>query len=609
MCGIVGYIGNNSAQSILVDGLKSMEYRGYDSAGLALDNNNRIDVFKAEGKLNNLLYILKKSNLETKNFSKGIGHIRWATHGAPTIDNAHPHQSNDGKLALVHNGIIENFKELKDFLTAANYLFFSQTDTEVATNLIDYEYKRSGSLEQAVTNAIKKINGAFAFCIMHANEPDKIIAVRKNAPLIVGIGDNENFIASDIPAIIGKANKIIYLDDNELAIVTKETVEVKDFNGKMLNKKIENILFEPESMQKLGYKHFMLKEINEQPDIIRKTLNNKIINCSSKLDMDDLFINLERIKKIEIIACGTSLHAAHIAKQLFEDYAKIPVNVEAASEYIYKNNLTDKNTLVIGISQSGETADTITAVKQAKEKGAQLLIITNRTDSSIVRYADNIIPLQAGIEVSVAATKSYTAQLIALYLLAIHLAEINGSDQLQEIKQGLLELPTKLEQILSNTSEIKKVAKKLSSFENFIFIARGINIATAMEGALKLKEISYINASAYPAGELKHGPIALLDKDVVILSILIKDSPTYAKILSNCEEAKARNAKLVTITDSKDPNLKSLFDEIIYIPQISETLSPILSNLPLQLLSYYVADDLGREIDQPRNLAKSVTVE
>lgn len=614
MCGIVGYIGNNAAADVLLDGLKNLEYRGYDSAGMALNDNGCIDVFRASGKLCNLYDKLSEVKQKISVSRIGIGHIRWATHGGATIDNAHPHKSNDGRLVLVHNGIIENYEALKLSLQKKGYNFFSQTDTEAAVHLIDDEYKQSGSLETAVVRAVNRLKGAFAFCIMHENEADKIIAVRKNAPLIIGLGEGENFIASDVPAIIGKAKQMIYLDDNELAIVRRDGVSVKNFDGSVVLKKVENLTWEPEAISKRGFKHFMLKEINEQPDIVRNLLTEYMPSPEAEvrlggIDLEQLFRGINRM---EIIACGTSLHAAKIAQNAFETLAGIPVRVEAASEYIYKRQLTSAETLTIGISQSGETADTITALKQARSSGAKVLAVTNRTDSSIVRCADAVLPLKAGIEVSVAATKSYTAQLVCLYLSALAAAELRGClsrDKLFELKKELFEIPAKLEETLSNSSGIKTCAKDYAACKNVVFMARGINTASAAEGALKLKEISYINANGYEAGELKHGPIALLDESVPVIAILADGGLTFDKMLSNCEEVKARRAQLIAVTTSAAVQRGKLFDRVIRVPQIAEIWSPLLLNVPLQLLAYYIADELGREIDQPRNLAKSVTVE
>lgn len=613
MCGIVGYIGKGEVSQILLGGLKSLEYRGYDSAGLALGFDGGIEVFKAEGKLFNLADIMEKKPENPETF-KGIGHIRWATHGKPLKVNAHPHVSNDGKLALVHNGIIENYRELKAELTAKGYVFQSATDTEVAVHLIDDEYKHTKNLETAVRNAVEKLKGAFAFCIMHQSEPDKIIAARKNAPLILGMGKEGNYIASDIPAIAGAAEGAIYLDDEEMALVYKDRVVVKGFDGALKIKPIVKVDLKAENISRRGYPHFMLKEIMEQPDVIRGLLGGALDNKTGEIgfsgvDFDKL---IEGIDRLEIIACGTSLNAAKAAKGVLERLSRISVEVTAASEYIYKTNLTDEKTLCIGISQSGETADTITAMRQAKEAGAKVLILTNRANSSIVRYADAVMDLAAGIEISVAATKSYTAQLMVLYLFSLKFAEKTGritAAYAQTLKDELLMLPAKLEEVLSRREKISKIAKKYALSKGFIYIARGINLATADEGALKLKEISYINAVSYAAGELKHGPIALLDESMPVLAVLPENSAVFAKILSNCEEAKARHAPVIGLTSEGAVLPEGVFDEVIELPMTPEILSPLLYAPALQLLAYDTAVYLGREVDQPRNLAKSVTVE
>ncbi len=615
MCGIVGYIGKKDVVKILVDGLTSLEYRGYDSSGVALNDEGEIKIFKAIGKLQNLRDVLEQSNCKIKAPISGIGHIRWATHGGATEFNAHPHTCNCGKLVLVHNGIIENFKELRQELTQKGCVFKSETDTETIAHLVAYEYSKTNSLKEAVRKSVPQLQGAYALCVMHKDEPDKIIGVRKNAPLLLGVGEGENLIASDVPAIIEHTKKAIYLDDNEIAIVTKDSIVIENLAGDVVNKKVEHLPWEPVALSKMGYKHFMLKEIHEQPDVIRNVLNGKLFDIDMPINLNEVKLNkdiLKNLTRIEIIACGTSLHAAMVGKYLIEDFTGIAVDVEPSSEYIYRKTVTNSSTLVVGVSQSGETADTITAIRQAKDKGSHVLIITNRPDSSMARYADSLIPVSAGIEVSVAATKSYTAQLLSFYLLAIHLAEIKGSldkDYLKNLKHELIQLPTKIEQILNNKDQIKECAKKFSSTKDFIYIARGINLATALEGALKLKEISYINATGYAAGELKHGPIAMLDETMPVLSILIPGHITYEKILSNSEEAKARNARLIALTSSNDEELKNLFEFIIKIPEVSEILSPVIANVPLQLLAYYIAEFLGKDVDQPRNLAKSVTVE
>lgn len=614
MCGIVGYIGKKSVLSILLNGLTKLEYRGYDSSGVAIFDKNKINIFKAEGKLQNLKNLLEEKNAHNIFSSVGIGHIRWATHGVPNTTNAHPHQSTCNKIAVVHNGIIENYKELREILTQNGSNFESETDTEVIANLISYEYNKTNDFFKAVKNALPKLQGAFAIVVMCEDYPDMLICAKKNAPLVIGLGEGENFIGSDIPAIIDYTKKAVYLDDNEIATLTCEKVQFFDKNGNLLEKTAEILPWEPVALSKMGFKHFMLKEIHEQPDVIRQTLFGKLVNIDAPIPLNEVSLNKETLKnleKIEIIACGTSLHAAMAGKFAIEELAEIPVHIEASSEYIYKKNLTTPNTLVIGVSQSGETADTLTAIRQAKQKGAHVLVITNRPDSAMAREADSLLSVNAGIEVSVAATKSYTAQLISFYLLALYVAELKGvvePQKIRKIKEEMIKLPQKIETILNNKEPIQRCAKAFANFKNFIYIARGINFSVALEGALKLKEISYINATGYSAGELKHGPIAMLDESMPVLAILVK-GVVYEKILSNAEEAKARNARLIALTTSQDTLLDELFEYVLRVPEVEEILSPVLTTIPLQLLAYYIAEFLGKDVDQPRNLAKSVTVE
>lgn len=614
MCGIVGYIGKKSVVEILTDGLSKLEYRGYDSSGVAINADGKIKVYKAEGKLQNLKDLLKGQTEETKTATVGIGHIRWATHGAPTEANAHPHTCSCGKLVIVHNGIIENFKELKEDLIKKGCKFCSQTDTETVAHLIAEEFNVVKDLTEAVRLATKKIQGAYALGVMHQEMPDVLVATKRNAPLLIGIGEEEFFIASDVPAIIEHTKKALYLNDDEIVTMTREKMTLINGEGVEIKQKIEILPWEPVALSKMGFKHFMLKEIHEQPDVIRNVLSGKLYNIDEPISLKEVQLTKETLKnlnRIQIIACGTSLHAAMIGKYLIEDFCNIAVDVEPSSEYIYRKTVTDKNTLVIGVSQSGETADTITAIKQSKEKGSHVLIVTNRPDSTMAREADSLVPVNAGIEVSVAATKSYTAQLVSFYLLAIFMAEVKGSldeEFLKELKKDMIALPQKVEMVLAHKEEIQKCAKAYSTTKDFIYIARGINFPTALEGALKLKEISYINATGYPAGELKHGPIAMLDETMPVLSILMQGK-VYEKILSNAEEAKARNARMIALTDSKDEKLSELFDFIIRVPEVNELLSPVLAMVPLQLLAYYIAEFLGKDVDQPRNLAKSVTVE
>ena len=614
MCGIVGYVGNKTAVDILLEGLTSLEYRGYDSSGVALNIDGKVQLFKAQGKLQNLRNIVEKNYSEISKSTIGIGHIRWATHGVPSIVNAHPHTCNCGKVAIVHNGIIENYKELRTKLEAQGCTFRSQTDTETVAHLVASKYAETKDLTEAVRLATLEIEGAYALAVIHQDVKNTIVATRRNAPLVIGFGEGENFVASDIPALIQYTKRAMYLDDNQIDTLTPTEAKVIDTDKNEIPLKIETLPWEPVALSKMGYKHFMLKEIHEQPDIVRNVLTGKLKTIDEPISLDEVTLDKSKLKdlnRIQIVACGTSLHAAMVGKYIIEDYCGIPVEVEASSEYIYRKTITDENTLVIGVSQSGETADTITAIRLAKKKGSHILIVTNRPDSTMAREADSLVPVNAGIEVSVAATKSYMAQLISFYLLAIYMAEVKGSvskEEILDLKHELILLPQKIDKVLTHKEDIQKIARKFSSFKDFIFVARGINFPTALEGALKLKEISYINATGYSAGELKHGPIAMLDDSMPVLAILMKGK-VYEKILSNAEEAKARNARMIALTDSDDQKLEELFENVIRVPEISEMLSPALAIVPLQLLAYYIAEFLGKDVDQPRNLAKSVTVE
>ena len=614
MCGIVGYIGHKSAIDILLNGLTKLEYRGYDSSGIAVEIDGQVKMYKAEGKLQNLKDIINPIKNKVAESTIGIGHIRWATHGAPTTVNAHPHSCNCGKLVIVHNGIIENFKELREELESQGCVFKSQTDTETVAHLIAREYGKVQDLTEAVRIATKRIEGAYALCVIHQDVKDTIVATKRNAPLVVGIGEHEYYVASDVPAMIEYTKKAMYLNDNQIITLTPESMKLIDSEKNELPCKVEILPWESVSLSKMGYKHYMMKEIHEQPSIIRNLLSGKIVGLDSPLNLNEVKIDKETVKhlnRIQIVACGTSLHAAMIGKYILEDFCGIAVDVEPSSEYIYRKTVIDENTLVIGVSQSGETADTLTAIKQSKTKGSHVLIITNRPDSAMAREADSLISVCAGIEVSVAATKSYMAQLVSFYMLALYMAEIKGSmdkNLLIGLKKELIKLPEKAEEILAQESQVKLCARKYANAKNFVYIARGINYATALEGALKLKEISYINATGYPAGELKHGPIAMLDETLPVLSIMMKGK-VFEKILSNSEEAKARNARMIALTNSTDEKLDELFDDILRVPDTDEYLSPILAIIPLQLLAYYIAEFLGKDVDQPRNLAKSVTVE
>lgn len=614
MCGIVGYVGEKSALDILLEGLTNLEYRGYDSAGIAVNVDGKVELYKAEGKLQNLKDLTEEKREHIQKSKIGIGHIRWATHGAPTTINAHPHSCNCGRVAIVHNGIIENFKELRAKLEKEGCVFKSQTDTETVAHLVAKKYAETKDLTEAVRLATKEIEGAYALAVIHQDVKNTIVATRRNAPLLVGIGEGEYYVASDVPAIIQYTKKAMYLDDNQIVTLTPNSMELIDIDNNKLDQKTETLPWEPVALSKMGYKHFMLKEIHEQPDVVRNVLSGKLRAIDENVILNEVTLNkasLKSLNRIQIVACGTSLHAAMIGKYIIEELCGIPVDVEPSSEYIYRTTVGDKSTLVIGVSQSGETADTITAIRQAKARGSHILIVTNRPDSTMAREADSLVPVNAGIEVSVAATKSYMAQVISFYLLAIYIAEIKESTQkskLESIKREMILLPQKLEKVLSHKEDVQACARKFANSKDFIFIARGINFPTALEGALKLKEISYINATGYTAGELKHGPIAMLDESMPVLAILMRGK-VYDKILSNAEEAKARNARMIALTDSEDSKLNELFESIIKIPDVEETLSPALAIVPLQLLAYYIAEFLGKDVDQPRNLAKSVTVE
>ena len=605
MCGIVGYIGNKNAIPILIDGLKKLEYRGYDSAGISVLENNKISIIKDKGRVNNLESLLVDTN---SNATVGIAHTRWATHGKPSKINSHPHMDNSNTFSIVHNGIIENYKDIKKFLMDNGYKFLSETDTEVIPNLIAYYYK-SNDLLHAVALACKDLNGSFAIEVLCKDYPDRIIVSKKDSPLVIGTTKNENYIASDIPAILSYSKDFYILNDNEIAEVFSDKLNFYNNNLEKISKKIENISWDSSAIEKNGYEDFMLKEIHEQSSSIRETIGATLSN--KNIEINNLSFSkdfLSSFNKIFIIACGTAMHAGLAVKQSFEKLCKIPVEVDVASEFRYRDPLVDSHTLSIFISQSGETADTIGALKLAKSKGSTTLAISNVIGSSITREADFYIYTHAGPEIAVASTKAYTSQLVLLNILALYFAEILNSIQFEtinKIKKSLLELPKKVEEVLLNDKKIEKIAKDICKSSNMFFLGRGIDYPVAMEGSLKLKEISYIHSEAYPAGELKHGPIALIDSDFPVLGI-ITDEFLSSKTISNLQEVVSRGAKTIVITNQKIDNL---FDYTIEIPEANTFLSPIISVIPLQLLSYYIAKFKGLDVDKPRNLAKSVTVE
>ncbi|MGM0378677.1 MAG: glutamine--fructose-6-phosphate transaminase (isomerizing) [Bacillota bacterium] len=608
MCGIVGYIGNRKAKSILIDGLKKLEYRGYDSAGIALYEDDNLFIKKEKGKIVNLEKSLNdkyKSNL-------GIAHTRWATHGKPSKNNSHPHYNKDQTIAVVHNGIIENYIEIKEWLkNEHNYEFVTETDTEVVGHLIDYYYK--DNLKEAFKKTIKKLKGAFALGVISAKEPDKLFTYRKDSPLVIGIGDNEKFIASDVPAILKHTNKVIFLENNEMGILQKDKIEIFDKNNKKINKEIVTIDWTLEDAQKDGYPHFTIKEINEQPKGIQKVLDhrlnkdNEIILQGVKLDKKEL----ENISKIYIIACGTSYHAGLIGKFLIEKYAKIPVLVEIASEFRYREPVIDENTLVIAVSQSGETIDTLKAIRQAKNKGARIMSIVNVVGSSIDRESDDVFYTWAGPEIGVASTKAYTTQLATFYLLSLFMAKKLNKIELKEyenILNNLRDIPKKIQEILDKSKDIEKIAKKYVDRKSVFFIGRGLDAEISYEASLKLKEISYINSFAIEAGELKHGTIALIEKNSLVVSLATQEY-LYDKMRSNMQEVNARDGKILSVVQKGKDDIKDVSDDVLFIPNTIDALTPLLSIIPMQLLAYYVSVEKGNDVDQPRNLAKSVTVE
>ena len=613
MCGIVGYVGGGAVSEILLAGLKNLEYRGYDSAGIALNDNGRIDVFKAPGKLGNLC-AAAAGKADKLPATGGIGHIRWATHGKATVENAHPHLSNDGRLALVHNGIIENYKSLREELEQEGYVFSSETDTEAAVHLFEREYKKSGSLEAAVTAGVRRLKGAFAFCVMHQNEPDKIIAVRQNAPLIVGLGKDENYVASDIPAIVGKVRRIIYLNDGEIAVITRNEAKIYDFDGCPIERQPEYIGFNPEVISKRGYPHFMLKEIFEQPDCIRDCMRGRInveannVVLSAVIDYKEKLLNA---KRFVIVAWGTSWHAGLIGKHLIESFCRIPVEVEYASEFRYRDPVIDGQDVVIAISQSGETADTLAAVELAKSRGAFIYGICNAIGSSIPRATHTGSYIHVGPEIGVASTKAFTGQVTVLAMLALTLAKAKGTIDEQHylsIVQELNHIPEKMKEVLELNDTLAELSKTFTYAHNFIYLGRGYSYPVALEGALKLKEISYIHAEGYPAAEMKHGPIALIDAEMPVVVIATQNG-LYEKVLSNIQEIKARKGKVIAFVTKGDTVISKIADCSIELPETIECLDPLITTVPLQLLAYHIAVCKGMDVDQPRNLAKSVTVE
>ena len=597
MCGILGYIGNKEINSLLINGLKKLEYRGYDSAGVCVINNNALKFVKKKGKISELE---KEDALKNLRGKLGIAHTRWATHGEPNEVNAHPHFDCKNEIAIVHNGIIENYHSLKELLEKEGHKIVSETDSEIIAHLIEKFY--SGNLEDAVLKALKIVEGAFGLAIIHKNE-NKIVAAKRGSPLIIGIGNNEMFISSDATGLIEHTKKVIYLNDNEIAIIKNNEYSIKDLKGNNIDKKVYEIKWKVKQMEKSGFKHFMLKEIFEQPEAIRDVLRGRIKNNKIKLTVD-----LKDINKIIIVACGTSWHSGLIGKFIIEELTGIPVEVDYASEFRYRNPLINKNDLVIAISQSGETADTLAAIKEAEVKNASTLGIINVVGSTISREVGSGIYLHAGPEIGVASTKAFTSQILAILILALLLRQKKELSLDNKLLKDIISLPEKVKKVLKMSDEIRKVSKNFKDTEDFLYLGRGINFPVALEGALKLKEISYIHAEGYPAAEMKHGPIALIDKNMPVLFIVPKDN-TYEKTLSNIEEVKARGGRIIAVANEDDKRLNKVAEKVFIVPKTHHLISPVVNVVLLQLLAYHIADLKEIDVDKPRNLAKSVTVE
>ena len=614
MCGIIGYIGSQPVVPIILDGLRRLEYRGYDSAGIAVVRDGGIEVRRSAGKLVNLEQSIQKKPLEGL---YGLGHTRWATHGRPTEENAHPHRDGSGRIVVVHNGIIENYLEIKRELVAEGHKFESETDTEVVAHLVQKEWQNDG-LENAVLRAMARVRGLFALVLLSADDPQKLVAVRNGPPIVVGIGDGEYFVASDVPAVLSHTRDVVFMDDREMAVVTPKGAEFRTLDGKVVAHKPTRVTWDPISAEKAGYKHFMLKEIFEQPHAVRDTVLGRVSLDTGQVFLNEMTISaadLRAVDKVTLLACGTSWHAALVGKFMIEELAKIPVEVDYGSEYRYRNPIISTRTLAVAITQSGETADTLAAMREAKGKGARSLAICNVVGSMATREAEGTIYTHAGPEIGVASTKAFTTQLVALYLFALHLAEVRGTlDQDARCShiEALMKLPQTLEDTLKASKQVEDIAARFYNRSDFLYLGRGINYPIALEGALKLKEISYIHAEGYPAGEMKHGPIALIDEQMPVVALATHDH-VFEKMQGNIQEAKARGGSIIAITTKGDTTLEQLLsketDSLITVPATAPLLMPIVLSIPLQLLSYYIAVRRGCDVDQPRNLAKSVTVE
>ena len=624
MCGIVGYVGKKQVVSVILEGLRKLEYRGYDSAGIAVAGNGEgLQIRRAEGKLRNLEEVIRAKPMDG---TYGIGHTRWATHGRPTEENAHPHRDCTGRIVVVHNGIIENYVVLKKKLIEEGHKFTTETDTEVIAHLVEKHFIKASnghrpSLEEAVRKTVKELTGVFALAVIAIDEPNKIVAARQGPPAVIGLGKDEYFVASDVPAILYHTRDLFFLGDGDLAVITQQGVQLSDFDGKPIERKVQHVTWDPIMAEKGGFKHFMLKEIYEQPRSVRDTTLGRVSQETGHVFLDEMEISdaeFKAAKKINITACGTSWHAGQAGKFMIESLARVPVEVDYASEWRYRDPIITADTITLVISQSGETADTIAAQREAKARGSKTLAICNVVGSMITREAAGTIYTHAGPEIGVASTKAFTGQLTALYLFALYLAQVRGKMSAEETRaavQELLRIPGKLETLLTHDESCEELAKTHVRAQDFLFLGRGIHYPIALEGALKLKEISYIHAEGYPAGEMKHGPNALIDENLPVVIIATRDTNDpgsmvrYEKTISNLKEVKARSGIVIALATEGDEEIKEAADHVIYIPPAPEELSAILEIVPLQLLAYHIAVRRGCDVDQPRNLAKSVTVE
>src|SRR6186713_2262702 len=614
MCGIIGYIGDKQVLPVLIDGLRRLEYRGYDSAGVAVVRDGSVTLRRSAGKLSNLEQVIDAHPISG---DYGVGHTRWATHGRPTEENAHPHRDCTGKIVVVHNGIIENYLELKQELQKQGHQFKTETDTEIVAHLVEREMRDDG-LEQAVRRALTFMRGMFALVLVSVNDPEKIVAVRNGPPIVVGLGDKEFFVASDTPAILQHTRDVVFLGDEEMAVITRSGVTFTDYQGREVSKTSQRVLWDPIAAEKGGHRHFMLKEIFEQPTAIRDTILGRVSLERAQIFLEEINLSEElfrKLRQITIIACGTSWHAGLVGKFLIETLARIPVEVDYGSEYRYRNAIVDRDELTIVITQSGETADTLASLREAKRQGVVNLAICNVVGSMATRETDGTVYTHAGPEIGVASTKAFTSQLVALQLLALYMAQVRGTlsqDEMRSHIDALLQLPHVIDQAIRASAAMERVAERFHSRRDFLFLGRGFNYPIALEGALKLKEISYIHAEGYPAGEMKHGPIALIDENMPVVAVA-PDDAVFEKMLGNVQEAKARGGSVIAITSEGDPRMSAIMDPaldiVVPMPRTSPQLTPIIMTIPLQLLAYYIAVRRGCDVDQPRNLAKSVTVE